>query len=94
LVAAGVEGAIVRSQVIPDPNPVRVLNFSRRDNQNLYLFSGQPDQRFSLDRSVTLTNWSPGLTLEFLDSSGTLLLLENPVTNPPPAEFYRPTIVP
>jgi hypothetical protein len=94
LVAAGVEGVIVRSQVIPDLTPVRLLNFSRHDNQNLYLFAGRPDQRFTLDRSLTLTNWTPGPKLEFLDSTGTLLLLENAVTNAPPTEFYRATIVP
>lgn len=94
LVAAGVEGSIVRSQVIPDLTPVQFLEFSRRDNQNVYLLTGKPDQRFTLDRSSSLTDWVPGLLLEFLDSSGTLLLLDTVVTNPPPTEFYRATVVP
>jgi hypothetical protein len=94
LVAAGVEGVIVRSQVISDTTPVRFLNFTRHDNQNLYLFSGKPDQRFTLDRSLRVTNWAAGSILEFLDSSGTLLLLENALTNPPPMEFYRATLSP
>jgi hypothetical protein len=94
LVAAGVEGAIVRSQVIADSTPVRFLNFSRRDNQNIFLISGKPDQRFTLDRSSTFTNWSRGVTLEILDSSGTLLFLENTMTNSRPSESYRATLVP
>jgi hypothetical protein len=94
LVVAGIEGSIVRSQVVPDPTPVRFIEFSRRDNRNSYLLAGQPDQRFTLDRSSSLANWTPGLLLEFLDSSGTLLLLDSINTNPPPAEFYRATVVP
>ena len=94
LVAAGVEGAIVRSQVIPDLMPVRFLNFSVRTNYNAYLIAGRPDQRFTLDRGTALTNWTTGPLFEFLDSSGTLLLLEPTGTNRPPTEFYRGTIVP
>lgn len=94
LVAAGIEGSIVRSQVIPALTPVRFIEFSRRDNQNTYLLAGKPDQRFTLDRSSSLTNWMPGLLLEFLDSSGTLLLLDSISTNPPSTEFYRATTVP
>jgi hypothetical protein len=73
---------------------VRFLNFSRRDNQNIFLISGKPDQRFTLDRSSTFTNWSRGVTLEILDSSGTLLFLENTMTNSRPSESYRATLVP
>jgi len=93
LVVGGVEGAILRSQVIPDLSPVKFLDFAREGTQNLYLFSGKPDQRFRLDRSSWLTNWSMGQTLEFLDSSGTLLFLDNTGTNAPPRAFYRATLV-
>ena len=92
LVVAGVEGAIIRSQVIPDLLPVKFLDFAREGTQNLYLFSGKPDQRFRLDRSSWLTNWSIGPTLEFLDSSGTLLFLDDTGTNAPPRAFYRTTL--
>lgn len=94
LVAAGVEGAIVRSQVIPDLTPMRFLGFSQRTNVSAYLIAGKPDQRFTLDRSPTLTNWTPGLLLEFLDSTGTLLLLETIDPNAPPSQFYRATLIP
>lgn len=94
LVAAGVEGSIVRSQVIPDLTPVQVLKFARTNNQNLFLLAGKPDQRFTLDRSTALTNWSTGPVLEFLDSSGTLLLLDYADTNAPASQFYRATLDP
>jgi hypothetical protein len=94
LVVAGVEGAIIRSQVIPDLSPVEFLEFSRETNHNVYLISGKLDQRFQLDSSATLTNWSAGPILEFLDSSGTLLFLQDTGTNAPPHEFYRATLVP
>jgi hypothetical protein len=94
LVAAGVEGAIVRSQVIPDLTPVRFLKFARATNQNVFLFAGKPDQRFTLDHSATLTNWFSGSVFEFLDATGTLLLLDGPSTNAPPTEFYRAPLVP
>lgn len=94
LVAVGVEGTIVRSRVSPDLTPVRILNFSMQTNFNSYLFGGRTDQRFTLDRSAEMTRWTPGLRLEFLDSSGTLLLIEAVGTNRPPTEFYRATLQP
>ena len=56
--------------------------------------AGQPDQRFTLDPSTTLTNWFTGPLFEFLDSTGTLLLLDSPSTNQPPMEFFRAPRVP
>jgi hypothetical protein len=94
LVAAGVEGAIVRSQVVPDQAPVKILSYSRRDQESLYLFAGKPDQRFTLDRGTCFTNWATGPIYEFLDGTGTLLLLESGLTNAPNLEFYRATLVP
>ena len=36
----------------------------------------------------SFTNWTNGPVLEFLDSSGTLLFLEETDTNAPSREFY------
>ncbi len=94
LVAAGVEGAIVRSQVIRDLTPVQFLKFGRTNNQNLFLFAGKPDQHFTLDSSTMVTNWSTGSQLEFLDSSGTLLFLQSASTNTPASQFFRATLTP
>jgi len=93
LVVAGVEGAIIRSQVVPDLSPIRFLDFTPATNQNVFFVAGKPDQRFRLESSTSLTNWSPGPVLEFLDSSGTVLFLQDSGTNPPPRDFYRATLV-
>lgn len=91
LVAAGLEGSILRSQIIPDRTPIRIHSFQHRSGENLFLFSGNPDQRFTLDRTLNLSRWATGSELEFLDGSGTLLHLE-----PAPAnsdkQFYRGTL--
>ncbi len=94
LVAVGTEGSIIRSQVIPDEMPPRFLNLQRRDHQNVFLIAGHLDQRFTLDRCSSLTNWVTGIPLEFLDSTGTLLLVEPPNTNAPPSEYFRATLAP
>jgi hypothetical protein len=100
LVTAGIEGAILRAQVLPDPTPLRILAFDHVATnsiyQNLYLFGGKPDQRFTLDfRTGLETNdWVTGPLLEFIDGSGTLFYLETlRGTNLPPQEFYRGTLV-
>jgi photosystem II stability/assembly factor-like uncharacterized protein len=93
LVVAGVEGAILRSQVIPLTNSIEILNYSRGLNQSSFLFAGSTGQRFTLDRTSQFTNWLAGDLLEFLDGSGTLLYIESNSTNAP-LEFYRATWVP
>lgn len=103
LIAVGVEGLILRSPVVAVTNDVKFLSFDRIVTgggsgylaQNLYLFGGRPDQRFTLDyRSAFDTNvWRAGPELEFLDGSGTLFFLETiTTTNPPAKEFYRTTL--
>ena len=104
LITVGVEGCILRSQVLPDLTPISVLaysHFASTNNpsltHNLFLFGGHTDQRFTLDRtpSVTATNWTVGSPLEIFDSSGTLYYLETfASTNQPPLEFYRAPLIP
>lgn len=94
LVVAGVEGAILRSQLTPLTNPVEIVQYSRGVNQSSFLFAGQTGQRFTLDRGSAFTNWLAGDLLELLDGSGTLLYIEANPTNAPAAEFYRATLVP
>lgn len=91
LIIAGVEGAILRSQVLPDPSPIAIQGFSRRNGQNLFLFVGKPDQRFTLDRSLNLSRWSTSTPLEFHDGSTTLLHLDEsqPTLD---KEFFRATL--
>lgn len=94
LVAAGVEGAILRSQWTVLTNPVEILDYTRGPGQSSFLFAGATGQRFTLDRTAQFTNWLAGDLLEFLDGSGTLLYIEANLTNAPPAEYYRATLVP
>jgi len=91
LVTVGLEGVIIRSPVVPSREPVTLLQFSRNDSYNIYLLAGKPDQRFTLDRSSNLTNWITGPTLEFFDSSGTLLLFEKGELQT--QQFYRATLI-
>jgi len=103
LIVAGAEGVILRSPVALPPNPVEILQFSRaldateEDWEQLYLFGGVPDQRFTLDRQEGLDGgaWITGRQLEITGGAGTLLFLESvAVTNAPPNEYYQTTLVP
>lgn len=86
--AVGIEGVILRTQVTPFSTPIRFLDYPRNPAQNLFLFAGQRDQRFTLDRSTNLFEWVPGPPLEITDSSGTLLYLDEG-TNAPSHQFFR-----
>lgn len=89
LIAAGSEGVIVRSRLIPDPTPIRFASAARSSGMNVFLFTGAPDQQFRLQSSSDLVAWQDGALLEFLDSSGTLLYVEDSGTNAPATQFYR-----
>ncbi len=89
LVAAGSEGAILRSQLVPDATPIRIASFDRASAMNVFLFTGATDQQFHLQSGTDLALWSDGALLEFLDSSGTLLFVEDTGTNVLSEQFYR-----
>ena len=88
VVTVGAEGVILRSQLIPPQAPVHIQAYSRPSNQNLFLFTGQPDQQFFLRSSEDFQTWTDGPLLEFPDSTGTLLFLQSPETNAVPKSFY------
>ena len=88
-VLAGTEGTIIRSRLVPDPTPIRIAGFERASDMNVFLFTGAADQQFRIERSTDLRSWKEGALLEFLDSSGTLIHVEDTGTNAPPASFYR-----
>ena len=107
LVVAGVEGVILRNQVVPHLSPVSILDyhFSAVVNSNsttasvyeLFLFGGLPDQFFEFQSStnLNLNQWSTNAVMELFDSSGTIYLLRTQdVTNVPPAGFYRAQLLP
>lgn len=89
LLAVGVEGAIVRSQLTPLNLPFRFVNFGRVADQHLFLVAGHTDQRITFDSTTNLVDWTEGITLEILDPSGSLLFLEKADTNNLPRQFFR-----
>ena len=92
LLAVGAEGIILRSRIIPDLTPITIKSYGHTASQNLFLFSGKPDQQFTLDSCTTFADWFSGVALEFLDSSGTLIYLED--ANPGTKKFFRTTLAP
>jgi hypothetical protein len=90
-VTVGSEGVAIRSQLIPATTPVAINAFYRTSGDNIFLFSGQPDQQFFLNSSTNLSAWTQGTLLEFFDSTGTLLYLTSTGTgtNAPPRQFFR-----
>ncbi|HZR19465.1 MAG TPA: hypothetical protein VFE51_19415 [Verrucomicrobiae bacterium] len=94
LVTVGLEGTILRSQVVPDLTPIQFISYAQADGDNIFGVAGKPDQQFSLDSSIDLTNWTTGPTLDLIYGSGTLLFFIPAATNEPPAEFFRATLVP
>jgi len=103
LITVGVEGLILRSQIVPDLTPINILGYSQYAEtnaatvNNLFLFGGKADQRFTLDYRLAFdtNSWVTGAQLEFYDSSGTFYYLETlPKSNAPPQQFYRGTLTP
>jgi hypothetical protein len=100
----GIEGVILRNQIVPELTPVDVLAYDRRAIANtnasatvceLFLFGGAPDQFFEFQSSTNLANWQTNATFELFDASGTIYLLRTrDLTNTPPAEFYRTRLLP
>ncbi len=93
LVVAGVEGVILRTRISPAMNSPRFVKFPFSSSDSGFLFAGEPDQRFRLDRSVDLLRWTEGPTLDLNDDTGTLIHLDfHP--NDPSNQFYRTQPVP
>lgn len=73
LVLAGLEGSILRTRLIPWTTPVNFLNSGVETNAHVFLFEGELDQRFLLQRSSNFLDWSNIASLEILDNAGVLL---------------------
>ena len=89
LVVAGVEGAILRADIRISPHPLRIRNYDRYEGQNLFLIQGHPGQRFTLDSGSNLVDWTTGPAFEFLDNSGTIIILSPKLKHPSQREFYQ-----
>lgn len=79
LVTVGVEGVILRRTLSTATRPVNIVSYDHAILSDLFLFSGEVDQRFVLEESVSVLGpWRPAETLELLEADGTLLYeLEN-----------------
>ena len=94
---AGIEGVVLRNQVVPKLSPVNILdyNYSAVVNPDLtasvyelFLFGGLPDQFFQFESSTNLSLWGTNTVLELFDPSGTIYVLRTR-DGTPSAEFYR-----
>ena len=95
LVVVGLQGTILRSQIIPNlTSPIFFYYYAQASGQNIFYVSGAPDQQFTLDYSTNLKTWTTGPLLDLIYGSGTLTFLTSLGANPPPAQFYRATLVP
>ena len=94
LVTVGLAGSILRSQIIPNRTPIEFVSYAQTGGENIFVVAGKPDQQFTLDSSIDLTNWTAGPTLDLIYGSGTLLFLTPASTNEPTAQVFRATLVP
>jgi len=110
LVLTGIEGIVLRNQIVPRTTPVNFLAYDYSvatrspgttnavtSAYELFLFGGQPDQFFQFQSLTDLGTaaWQTNAILELFDPSGTIYLLRTRVlTNTPPCEFYRTRLAP
>jgi hypothetical protein len=97
LLTVGTAGCILRAQIVPQLDPIGIRDYAHTVTnslaQDLFLLVGKPDQRFTLDSSTAFTDWKAGPTLEFTDSSGTLLFLQTSA-NLHVNQYFRATLIP
>ena len=87
-IVAGNGAAILRARATAFDSPVQILNYPKTAEESLFLFGGQMDQTFRLERSTDLQTWQDASDLEITDPEGVLLLLDS-ITNAPDAQFFR-----
>jgi hypothetical protein len=96
LVVAGVEGVILRTQIVPQTDPI-LIQYTHHPGANTvtnsFIFMGESDQRFSLQSSTDLEQWTDGPQLEFLDGIPFWLHQETDA-NPPPYRFFKTQLLP
>jgi hypothetical protein len=87
-VVAGTGGAILRTRAVAYDAPVQILNYPKAPEDSLFLFGGQMDQTFRLERSADLQIWEEAVDLEISDPEGVLILMDA-TTNAPSGQFFR-----
>ena len=95
LVAVGLQGTILRSQIVPNlTSPIFFYYYAQSSGENIFYVAGNPDQQFTLDSSTNLINWTTGPLLDLIYGDGTLTFITSLGADPPPRQFYRATLVP
>lgn len=93
VIAAGMEGAVLRHQAAPLLAPLSFAVYQHSSGTNLFLIEGLPDQRFVLEARDTLQDpWQPIAELEILDPDGDLIHLHD--SSGQPSSFFRTRSLP
>jgi len=87
-IVGGSGAALLRARAVAFDAPVQVLNYPKSPDESLFLFGGQMDQAFRLERSSDLRTWGRATELEISDPEGVLLLLDSGA-NAPDGQFFR-----
>jgi hypothetical protein len=88
LIMSGLEGVIIRNQLLPITSPVNFVTLGTTSTGTLFLFEGVVDQRFALEQTLDLNApWTPVASLEII-SSGGILFYEHPA-DASPSRFFR-----
>ncbi len=73
LLVAGMEGAILRARLAPWTTPVNFVRSGTEDNAHVLLFSGELDERFTLQRSMDFNRWFDVIDLEVPNNTGAFI---------------------
>ena len=84
LVAAGVEGLILRGQ----RGALQILSYARDASTNAFLVSSAPGNRFDIEGAADLHAWSVVAGGEMMSNEG-LAIVEETRPEPPPQELFR-----
>jgi hypothetical protein len=89
MVAVGMEGAILRSQVGPFTKPIEFVDFAVASGDALFLMAGEPDQVFSLETTTDLKSWNQADPdpIEISDPEGVIVYARPGVGGG--AQFFR-----
>lgn len=93
LVTVGIEGVVLRTRLLPYLNPVEMLKYPQGPDERLFIFRGELDQRFRLDRGPAVNEIHRGPVLQITDPDG-LLYYFDPVPEVPTAQIFVAPNVP
>ncbi|MBN8247608.1 MAG: hypothetical protein J0L84_09210 [Verrucomicrobia bacterium] len=93
LVTVGIEGVVLRTRLAPYLKPVEMLKYPQGPDERLFIFRGELDQRFRLDRGPAVNELHRGPVLQITDPDG-LLYYFDPVHEVPAAQIFVAPNVP